>query len=71
MEVLGAPRLLIKAVSECCVVFARALISSRALSTTSGMAKSKFEYVRDFEAQEVCLPNCWIVVRVDGKNFHK
>ncbi|XP_072177429.1 probable tRNA(His) guanylyltransferase [Diadema setosum] len=35
------------------------------------MAKSKFEYVRQFETQDRCLPNCWIVVRIDGKNFHK
>lgn len=35
------------------------------------MAKSKFEYVKDFESDEKCLPNCWIVVRLDGKGFHK
>ncbi|KAF6214388.1 hypothetical protein GE061_009128 [Apolygus lucorum] len=35
------------------------------------MAKSKFEYVKDFEQEDKCLPNCWIVVRVDGKGFHK
>ncbi|XP_014260018.1 probable tRNA(His) guanylyltransferase [Cimex lectularius] len=35
------------------------------------MAKSKFEYVRDFEVETKCLQNCWIVVRIDGKGFHK
>nr|CAG4648128.1 EOG090X0AR4 [Moina brachiata]SVE93177.1 EOG090X0AR4 [Moina brachiata] len=35
------------------------------------MAKSKFEYVRQFELDDRCLPNTWIVVRVDGKGFHK
>ncbi|XP_043925263.1 probable tRNA(His) guanylyltransferase isoform X2 [Protopterus annectens] len=35
------------------------------------MAKSKFEYVRKFETDDTCLPNCWIVVRLDGRNFHK
>lgn len=35
------------------------------------MAKSKFEYVRLFEADDKCLMNCWIVVRIDGKGFHK
>ncbi|GFR58438.1 tRNA(His) guanylyltransferase [Elysia marginata] len=35
------------------------------------MAKSKFEYVRQFEADDPCLPNCWVVVRIDGKAFHK
>jgi len=37
----------------------------------SGMAKSKFEYVRQFEAHDECLPHCWIVVRIDGKGFHR
>ncbi|KAG5899780.1 hypothetical protein JTB14_006115 [Gonioctena quinquepunctata] len=35
------------------------------------MANSKFEYVKEFEQDEKILPNCWIVVRVDGKGFHK
>lgn len=35
------------------------------------MAKSKFEYVRNFEIEDRLLPNCWIVVRVDGRAFHK
>ncbi|XP_052431062.1 probable tRNA(His) guanylyltransferase [Carassius gibelio] len=40
-------------------------------STSSGMAKSKFEYVRNFELDDTCLRNCYIVVRLDGRNFHK
>ncbi len=39
--------------------------------STRSMAKSRFEYVRQFEAQDACLPNCWIVVRIDGKAFHR
>ncbi|XP_076259788.1 tRNA-histidine guanylyltransferase [Rhynchophorus ferrugineus] len=39
--------------------------------TISKMAKSKFEYVRNFETEDYLLPNCWVVVRVDGKAFHK
>lgn len=35
------------------------------------MAKSKFEYVRLFETYDTCLRNCYIVVRLDGRNFHK
>lgn len=35
------------------------------------MAKSKFEYVKSFESDENILPNCWIVVRIDGRAFHK
>ncbi|GIY75762.1 probable tRNA(His) guanylyltransferase [Caerostris darwini] len=35
------------------------------------MAKSKFEYVKEFENLDIVCPNTWIVVRIDGKNFHK
>jgi len=35
------------------------------------MAKSKFEYVKQFEQDDQCLQNCWLVVRIDGKAFHK
>lgn len=35
------------------------------------MANSRFEYVREFELDDRILPNCWIVVRIDGKGFHK
>ena len=46
-------------------------ILKRPFSSTSKMAKSKFEYVRNFERDEHCLPNCWIVVRIDGRGFSK
>lgn len=35
------------------------------------MAKSKYEYVRTFETEDKCLQNCWIIVRLDGRSFHK
>jgi len=35
------------------------------------MAKSKFEYVKSFELKDVLLPNCWLVVRLDGRCFHR
>ena len=35
------------------------------------MAKSKFEYVKAFEQDDPLLPQCWIVVRLDGKGFTK
>lgn len=38
---------------------------------SKAMAKSKFEYVRCFETDDTCLRNCYIVVRLDGRNFHK
>lgn len=44
---------------------------SAAFHTGFRMAQSKFEYVRGFEQDDKLLPNAWIVVRVDGKGFHK
>ncbi|KAG7241819.1 hypothetical protein INR49_024789 [Caranx melampygus] len=41
------------------------------LFISSNMAKSKFEYVRNFETDDTCLRNCYIVVRLDGRNFHR
>ncbi|XP_043836622.1 probable tRNA(His) guanylyltransferase isoform X2 [Dromiciops gliroides] len=41
------------------------------VSTRAVMAKSKFEYVRDFETDDTCLAHCWVVVRLDGRNFHR
>eukprot|EP01132_Coremiostelium_polycephalum_P000555 gene555-699_t len=35
------------------------------------MANSKYEYVKNFEIPDPILPNVWIVVRVDGRSFHK
>ncbi|KIW37664.1 hypothetical protein, variant [Exophiala oligosperma] len=35
------------------------------------MANSKYEYVRNFERDEHLLPNTWIVVRIDGRGFHR
>ncbi|RMD45065.1 hypothetical protein DV735_g199, partial [Chaetothyriales sp. CBS 134920] len=35
------------------------------------MANSKFEYVRTFEREETLLPQTWIVIRIDGRGFHK
>jgi tRNA(His) guanylyltransferase len=35
------------------------------------MAKSKYEYVKQFELDDTLLPGCWVVVRVDGKGFTK
>ena len=44
---------------------------TRRIHQSSVMAKSKFEYTRKFEEEQRLLPNCWIVVRIDGKGFHK
>lgn len=33
--------------------------------------KKRFEYVKSFEQPDVLLPNTWIVVRIDGRGFHK
>ena len=34
------------------------------------MAKSRFEYVREYEGSDVLLPATFIIVRLDGKGFH-
>ncbi|KAJ5578481.1 tRNA(His) guanylyltransferase [Penicillium hispanicum] len=31
----------------------------------------RYEYVKDFEQPDILLPNTWIVVRIDGRGFHK
>uniref|UniRef100_A0A182JDS3 Probable tRNA(His) guanylyltransferase n=1 Tax=Anopheles atroparvus TaxID=41427 RepID=A0A182JDS3_ANOAO len=38
---------------------------------SSAMALSRFEYVKQFEHEDKLLSNCWIVVRIDGKGFHR
>lgn len=35
------------------------------------MANSRFEYVKGYETDDRLLPDCWIVVRLDGKGFTK
>uniref|UniRef100_A0A4W5LUB6 Probable tRNA(His) guanylyltransferase n=1 Tax=Hucho hucho TaxID=62062 RepID=A0A4W5LUB6_9TELE len=44
---------------------------ARVFTSSDRMAKSKFEYVRNFETDDPCLKNCYVVVRLDGRNFHK
>jgi len=46
-------------------------INTKKFSTSKAMAKSKYEYVRTFEFEDRCLQNCWIVVRLDGRSFHR
>ena len=43
----------------------------RLFSSAATMSHSKYEYVRGYELDDRLLPNSWIVVRVDGKGFHK
>ncbi|XP_012271476.1 probable tRNA(His) guanylyltransferase isoform X2 [Orussus abietinus] len=48
------------------------MVFNRPVSLTAlAMAKSKYEYVKEFEHEDNCLPNCWIVVRIDGRNFSR
>ena len=35
------------------------------------MANSRFEYVKAIETSDALLPQCWIVIRIDGKGFTK
>jgi len=32
---------------------------------------TRYEYVKSFEQPDVLLPNSWIVVRIDGRGFHR
>ncbi|WFD48978.1 tRNA(His) guanylyltransferase [Malassezia furfur] len=35
------------------------------------MAGSRYEYVRDFELGDAALPHTYLVVRIDGRGFHR
>lgn len=35
------------------------------------MSKSKYEYVKKFEEHQTCLPDTYILIRLDGKGFSK
>ena len=55
-------------VSACC----RGHAATAAVAAACyAMAGSKFEYVRHFEVDDALLRNTWLVVRVDGHNFHR
>lgn len=45
--------------------------AARFITTSKLMANSKYDYVKQFEQNDSCLPNSWIIIRVDGKGFHK
>ena len=45
--------------------------ASTSLTTSKSMARSKYEYVKQFEADQPLLLGCWIVIRLDGKAFHR
>lgn len=34
------------------------------------MANSRFSYVRNFELKDNLLPSTFLLIRLDGKNFH-
>jgi hypothetical protein len=38
-------------------------IVQKRLFFTRTMAKSRYEYVKDYESEDKILKNCWIVVR--------
>ena len=41
------------------------------ITTTTTMAGTKYAYVRNFELPDAALPEVYLVVRIDGKGFHK
>lgn len=57
----------LKLINKCLRYFSTELIHKPIIP----MAKSRFEYVKNFEIEDKILPNCWIVIRIDGKGFHK
>jgi tRNA(His) guanylyltransferase len=41
------------------------------LRSRQTLTKNRYEYVRAFEQSDVLLPNTFIVIRIDGRGFHK
>lgn len=35
------------------------------------MAGSRYAYVRDFELSDAALPHTYLIVRIDGRGFHR
>ena len=46
-----------------------AAVAGSSADAARGMARSKYEYVKLFEADQPLLLGCWIVIRLDGKAF--
>lgn len=44
---------------------------STAAPCRRNMACSRYEYVKSYEQDDKILPNVWIVIRIDGKKFHR
>lgn len=53
------------------IIRPRSLVKHKRFFSVATMAKSKYEYVKEFENDDPLLKNCWFVVRIDGKNFHR
>lgn len=64
----GAWRILLHKLPACRVQSCRGIAVSAA-GKAGQMARSKYEYVKSFEQDQPLLPQCWIVVRLDGKAF--
>jgi len=45
--------------------------TSQSFSSVTAMANSQYEYVRLFESSDHAMPDCWMVVRIDGRGFTK
>lgn len=46
-------------------------VSSLHFSSIRVLIVARYEYVKAFEQPDILLPNTWIVVRIDGRGFHK
>ncbi|XP_076812244.1 putative tRNA(His) guanylyltransferase isoform X1 [Clavelina lepadiformis] len=56
---------------HCCVTLKILKLDQALHRLYRNMANSHYEYVKKFEISDPCLLNCWPIVRIDGKNFHK
>ncbi|KAK9451036.1 tRNAHis guanylyltransferase-domain-containing protein [Limtongia smithiae] len=52
-------------------IFSESIVFARPANAQQHMAKSRFEYVRTYEQDHALLPNTYIVVRIDGRGFHR
>ncbi|CAH8626403.1 unnamed protein product [Dicrocoelium dendriticum] len=49
----------------------RPLRALRFTSQNTAMVNCSYEYVKNFEINDKCLPHTWIVVRIDGQGFRR
>ena len=56
---------------SCIYIFGSWNLNGVRLFTVDAMAKSKYEYVRDYEQDLMIARNNFIILRIDGRRFHQ